>query len=222
MIRARRARIVATLGPATRGPERILSLARAGADVFRLNFSHGSHDDHATAFANVRAAEHEIDRPLAVLADLQGPKFRLGAFVEGRINVAIGDRIRLDLDPTPGDASRIHMPHPELFAALRPGAYLLIDDGRVRLRMLAVETDSATAEVVQGDSLSNRKGVSLPGGVIPLSPLTPKDRIDLGFALRLGVDWVALSFVQRAAGRSCAALPGERRRSWPRSRSRRP
>jgi len=107
MIRARRARIVATLGPATRGPERILSLARAGADVLRLNFSHGSHDDHATAFANVRAAEHEIDRPLAVLADLQGPKFRLGAFVEGRINVAIGDRIRLDLDPTPGDASRI-------------------------------------------------------------------------------------------------------------------
>jgi len=114
------------------------------------------------------------------------------------------------------------MPHPELFAALRPGAYLLIDDGRVRLRMLAVETDSATAEVVQGDSLSNRKGVSLPGGVIPLSPLTPKDRIDLGFALRLGVNWVALSFVQRAAGRSCAALSGERRRSWPRSRSRRP
>jgi len=199
MIRARRARIVSTLGPATRGPEQILALARAGADVFRLNFSHGAHEDHAQAFADVRAAEALIERPLAVLADLQGPKFRLGAFAAGAVTIAPGDRIRLDLDPTPGDATRVCMPHPELFAALQVGSNLLLDDGRVRLKMTAVGPDFADAEVLQGDSLSNRKGVSLPGAVIPLSPLTPKDREDLAFALRLGVDWVALSFVQRAA-----------------------
>jgi pyruvate kinase len=199
MIRARRARIVSTLGPATRGPDRVLALARAGADVFRLNFSHGVHDDHAAAFADVRAAELQLDRPLAVLADLQGPKFRLGAFAAGSIAIAPGGRIRLDLDPTPGDATRVCMPHPELFAALQVGSNLLLDDGRVRLKMLDVGPDYAEAEVVQGDSLSNRKGVSLPGAVIPTSALTPKDRQDLAFALRLGVDWVALSFVQRAA-----------------------
>jgi len=199
MIRARRARIVSTLGPATRGPEKVLQLARAGADVFRLNFSHGVHDDHATAFADVRAAEAAIERPLAVLADLQGPKFRLGAFAAGSVTIERGEHIRLDLDPTPGDAHRVCMPHPELFAALRVGSDLLLDDGRVRLKMTAVGDGFADAEVIQGDTLSNRKGVSLPGAVIPLSPLTPKDREDLAFALRLGVDWVALSFVQRAA-----------------------
>jgi pyruvate kinase len=188
MIRARRARIVSTLGPATRGPEKILALAKAGVDVFRLNFSHGSHEDHAAAFADVRAAEAALDRPLAVLADLQGPKFRLGAFVDGSIAISPGAKIRLDLDPTPGDATRVCMPHPELFAALQPGSQLLLDDGRVRLKMVAVGPDFADAEVVQGDALSNRKGVSLPGAVIPLSPLTPKDREDLAFALRLGVD----------------------------------
>lgn len=199
MIRARHARIVSTLGPATRGADKVLSLARAGADVFRLNFSHGSHDDHAAAFVDVRAAEAMVERPLAVLADLQGPKFRLGAFSGGRIEVAPGVRIRLDLDPSPGDARRVSMPHPELFAALKVGSQLLIDDGRVRLTMIQVGADFADAEVMQGDSLSDRKGVALPGAIIPLSPLTPKDRQDLAFALRLGVDWVALSFVQRAA-----------------------
>ena len=199
MIRARRARIVSTLGPVTRGPEKVLALARAGADVFRLNFSHGLHADHAAALADVRAAEAQIGRPLAVLADLQGPKFRLGAFAGGAVAIAPGAHIRLDLDPTPGDARRVCMPHPELFAALQVGSELLLDDGRVRLKMLETGPDFAEAEVIQGDSLSDRKGVSLPGAIIPLSPLTPKDRDDLAFALRLGVDWVALSFVQRAA-----------------------
>ncbi len=199
MIRARRARIVATLGPASRAPDKVLALARAGADVFRLNFSHGTHDDHAAALEAVRAAEAEVERPLAILADLQGPKFRLGRFQAGRIAIGPGARLRLDLDPTPGDSHRVCMPHPELFAALQPGAHLLLDDGRVRLKIVECGPDFAETEVVQGDGLSNNKGVSLPGGLIALSPLTPKDRNDLAFALRIGVDWVALSFVQRAA-----------------------
>jgi pyruvate kinase len=199
MIRARRARIVATLGPASHKPEMVMALARAGADVFRLNFSHGSHEDHAAVLQAIRAAEKEIDRPIGALADLQGPKFRLGSFADGRITLKAGAKLRLDLDPTPGDSSRVSMPHPELFAALAPGSRLLLDDGKVRLRVLTAAADHAQVEVVQGTSLSNHKGVSLPGAVIPLSPLTPKDREDLAFALRIGVDWVALSFVQRAA-----------------------
>ncbi len=164
-----------------------------------MNFSHGTHEDHAAAFAAIREAEAIVERPLAALADLQGPKFRLGKFAEGAVLIQPGDKIRLDLDPTPGDANRVCMPHPELFAALQVGSNLLLDDGRVRLKMLEVGPDHALAEVVQGDRLSDRKGVALPGGVIPTSALTPKDREDLAFALRLGVDWVALSFVQRAA-----------------------
>jgi pyruvate kinase len=199
MIRERRARIVATLGPASRSPEQVLALARAGADVFRLNFSHGAHDDHAAAFQAVRDAEAAIDRPLGVLADLQGPKFRIGSFKDKALAVHSGARLRLDLDPAPGDEHRVCMPHPELFAALVPGALLLVDDGKVRLRVRSRGPDHAEVEVVQGEKLSDHKGVSLPGLVIPLSPLTPKDRDDLAYALRLGVDGVALSFVQRAA-----------------------
>ena len=198
MIRERRARIVATIGPASRSAETILALARTGVDVFRLNFSHGAHADHAAAFELIRAAEAEISRPLGVLADLQGPKLRLGAFKAGAIDIAPGDRLRLDLDPTPGDAARACLPHRELFAALRPGGLLLVDDGKVRLRALATGPDYADVEVVQGARLSDRKGVALPGAVIPLAALTRKDREDLAFALRLGVDWVALSFVQHA------------------------
>ncbi len=197
MIRARRTRILATLGPASCGPDQVLALARAGADVFRLNFSHGTHDDHAAAFAAVRAAEVQIDRPLGVLADLQGPKLRLGVFADGGIEVRAGAVIRLDLDPAPGDATRVGMPHPEIFAAMRPGAELLVDDGRVRLTIDACDSTHALARVVAGTRLSNRKGVTLRGAVLPLPALTAKDRVDLAFALRLGVDWIALSFVQR-------------------------
>jgi len=199
MIRARRARIVATLGPSSRAPEMVTALARAGADLFRLNFSHGTHDDHARAFQAVRDAEAAIDRPLGVLADLQGPKFRVGTFKDHEARVGPGARLRLDLDPAPGDASRVCLPHPELFAALVPGAQLLVDDGKIRLKVVACGADFAEVEVIQGERLSDHKGVSLPGLLIPLSPLTPKDREDLAYALRLGVDWVALSFVQRAA-----------------------
>jgi pyruvate kinase len=199
MIRARRARIVATLGPASRKPDQVKALALAGADVFRLNFSHGSHDDHAATCAAVREAEAAIGRPLGVLADLQGPKLRLGRFADGAIAVHPGARLRLDLDETPGDAARVCLPHPELFAAMRPGALLLVDDGKVRLRVLDCGRGFAEVEVVQGERLSDRKGVALPGAPIPMPALTSKDHEDLAFALRMGVDWIALSFVQSSA-----------------------
>ena len=198
MIRNRRTRIVATLGPASRAPEMVATLALAGVDVFRLNFSHGTHEDHATALEMVRAAETRVQRPLAVLGDLQGPKFRLGAFARGKIDIAPGQAIRFDLDPTPGDSRRVPLPHPEVLRVLRPGLEVVLDDGRVRLRVTGVGEGYVDTEVVAGDALSDRKGVSVPGVVIPVPALTPKDRKDLDFALRIGVDWIALSFVQHA------------------------
>jgi pyruvate kinase len=199
MIRKRRTRIVATLGPSSRSPEMVVALAEAGADVFRLNFSHGSHDDHAAALRAVRAAEAAIGRPLAALADLQGPKFRLGAFKSGHTDIAPGDRIRFDLDPKPGDQGRVQLPHPEVLRVLKPGMDLLLDDGKVRLRVLEADAAFAEAEVVAGETLSDHKGISVPGATIPVPALTPKDQTDVDFALRIGVDWVALSFVQHAA-----------------------
>ncbi len=198
MIRNRRTRIVATLGPASRAPEMVATLALAGVDVFRLNFSHGTHEDHAAALEMVRAAEVRVQRPLAVLGDLQGPKFRLGAFARGKIDIAPGQAIRFDLDPTPGDSRRAPLPHPEVMRVLRPGLEVVLDDGRVRLRVTGVGEGYVDTEVVAGDALSDRKGVSVPGVVIPVPALTPKDRKDLDFALRIGVDWIALSFVQHA------------------------
>ena len=197
MIRKRRTRIVATLGPASRDPDKVVALAKAGADVFRLNFSHGAHDDHAAAYAAVRAASKAVDRPLGVLADLQGPKLRLGTFEGGFVEVEPGHVMTLDLDKTPGDAGRVGMPHPEIFAAMTPGALLLVDDGKVRLQIESCDKGSAVVKVLEGNKLSDRKGVTLKGAVLALPAMTEKDHKDLAFALRLGVDWVALSFVQR-------------------------
>jgi pyruvate kinase len=199
MIRARRARIVATLGPASRAPETVRELAQAGADVFRVNFSHGTHADHAASIQAVREAETTLDRPLAVLADLQGPKLRLGEFKAGRAELHAGQRFRIDLNPEPGDEARVSAPHPEVFAALRGGAVILLDDGKVRLRVVDHGPDFADTVVEAGEKLSNHKGLNLPGSAIPIPALTDKDRTDLAFALNQGVDWVALSFVQRAA-----------------------
>jgi len=196
VIRGRRARIVATLGPASK--DRVAELARAGADVFRLNFSHGSHEDHAAAYAAVRAAEEAVGRPLGVLADLQGPKLRVGVFKNGKERLERGAPFRLDLDPAPGDARRAHLPHPEIFAALKPGADVLIDDGRLRLRVETAAPDHAELVVTGAGAIFDRKGVNTPSVILPISPLTPKDRRDLSFALNLGADWIALSFVQRA------------------------
>src|SRR5919106_3247342 len=197
MHRNRSAKILATLGPASSGPERVRALYEAGADAFRLNFSHGTHDQHAERYLAIRAVEEATGRPIGIVADLQGPKLRVGRFQEGRIDLAVGQAFRLDLDSAPGDASRVGLPHPEVYAVLQPGTELLLDDGRVRLTVERVGTDHAETRVLVGGPLSDSKGVNVPRAVLPISPLTDKDRRDLQFALDLGVDWIALSFVQR-------------------------
>ena len=211
MKRERSARILATLGPASSTRERIRALAEAGADVFRLNFSHGSHEDHAERYRLIRAVEAELGRPIGVLMDLQGPKLRVGRFAEGKVALVPGAPFRLDLDPTPGDARRANLPHPEIFAALEAGTALLLDDGKLRLRVDACGADFADTTVLVGGTLSDRKGVNVPGVLLPISPLTAKDRADLDFGLALGVDWVALSFVQRPEDlREARELVGDR------------
>jgi pyruvate kinase len=197
MRRKRHARIVATLGPASATEEKIRALFLAGADVFRLNFSHGTHEQHKHLLGSIRKVEREVGRPIGVLADMQGPKLRVGTFADGPVALTAGASFRLDLLDKPGDATRAHLPHPEIFAALRPGAGLLLDDGKIRLRVTQSGKDFADTEVVVGGMLSERKGVNVPDVVLPLSALTAKDRRDLEFALELGIDWLALSFVQR-------------------------
>ena len=197
MRRQRSAKIVATLGPASTSPERLRALFDAGVDVFRCNFSHGTHDDHRALFNNIRRVEADTGRPIGILADLQGPKLRLGNFADGRVPIAPRAEFRLDLDPKPGDGTRAPLPHPEVFAALEPGTELLIDDGKVRLRVVDCGRDFAETECLVGGMLSNHKGVNVPHCVLPISAVTDKDRADLSFALENGADWVALSFVQR-------------------------
>jgi pyruvate kinase len=194
------AKIVATLGPASSSRKTIEALVHAGADVFRLNFSHGTHADHQQRMELIRSIEAELGRPIGVLLDLQGPKLRVGTFANGPVKLVDGAPFRLDLDSaTQGDTNRAPLPHPEIFAALRPGIELLLDDGKIRLLVKRSGPDFAETRVVNGGQLSDRKGVNVPGVVLPLSAMTAKDRTDLDFGLGLGVDWVALSFVQRAA-----------------------
>jgi len=195
--RARQARIVATLGPASRTPDIIERLIRAGADAFRINMSHGAHDDHAPVIAAIRGLEKSLLRPTTILADLQGPKLRVGTFVGGRVELKAGSLFRLDADPVPGDATRSFLPHPEIFAALEPGARLLLDDGKLVLRVTEMRGDHVVALVEVGGMLSDRKGLNVPDVVVPVAAMTAKDRADLAFALDQKVDWVALSFVQR-------------------------
>ena len=198
MRRNRNAKIVATLGPASSSPETIRQLFLAGVDVFRLNFSHGTHADHAARVETIRAVEREFGRPIAILIDLQGPKLRIGTFADGPIVLAKGAQFRLDLDMVAGDQRRVSLPHPEIFAALEADTTLLLDDGKIQLRVKSFGPDFAETEVIAGGKLSERKGVNVPGAILPISPLTAKDRRDLDFGLSLGADWVALSFVQRA------------------------
>src|SRR3569623_1476708 len=197
MFRHRRAKIVATVGPASSSPEMLKALFVAGVDTFRLNFSHGSQDGHAKVHASIRALEKEVGRPIGILMDLQGPKIRVGTLRDGKIAVKPGEAIRFVVSGTEGDASAIPLPHPEIFAAVAPGNDLLIDDGRVRVRVTGVTDASIAAKVIVGGAITYHKGINLPGTLLDLSPLTPKDRSDLAFGLKLGVDWVALSFVQR-------------------------
>jgi pyruvate kinase len=197
MKRTRKAKILSTLGPASSTPEQIEALFRAGADVFRLNFSHGSQADHRRRYDIIRGVEAKYKRPIGILADLQGPKLRVGTFAAGKVHLDNGSALRLDLDKAPGDTKRVNLPHPEIFAALKEGAELLLDDGRIRLMVEKHGADWADTRVVIGGDLSNHKGLNLPNVTLPISPLTDKDRTDLAFALDMGVDWVALSFVQR-------------------------
>ena len=197
MRRTRNAKIVATLGPASSAPQMVRQLFLAGVDVFRLNFSHGSHADHSERFKVIRALEAETGRPIGTLADLQGPKLRVGIFADGPVMLVPGKPFRLDLDEAPGDRRRVRLPHPEIFAALVPGAELLLDDGKLRLVVDTCGANFADTRVLVGGKLSERKGVNVPGVVLPITALTEKDRKDLALALALGADWIALSFVQR-------------------------
>ena len=198
MHRDRFTKIVATLGPASSSRERLRALFEAGADVFRLNFSHGTQDDHRQRVELLRAMEKEYKHPIAILMDLQGPKLRLGAFAKGPMELKKGQRLRFDMEGAPGTAKRIPLPHPEIFKAAKPGGLLLVDDGKVRLRITAHDEATIDTEVEVAGPISDRKGVNLPNLVIPLSPMTAKDHRDLTYGLSLGVDWVALSFVQHA------------------------
>jgi pyruvate kinase len=197
MRRLRNVKIVATLGPASSDYATIRALFEAGADVFRLNMSHGTHDDIAARHAHIRKVEADLGRPIAILADLQGPKLRVGTFANGSEELVEGAKFRMDLDGTPGDATRVQLPHPEIFAALEPGASLLVNDGKIRLHVDDCGKDFANCTVTVGGTISNRKGVNVPDVVLPLAALSEKDRVDLEFACELGVDWLALSFVQR-------------------------
>jgi len=197
MRRNRNAKIVATLGPASSTEEMIRNLFVAGVDMFRLNFSHGTHEQHKERFDTVRRIGREFNRPIGILGDLQGPKLRVGTFTGDGITLVPGATFRLDLDPTPGDDKRVNLPHPEIFAALVKGATLLLDDGKLALQVESFGPDHAITRVTVGGRLTERKGVNVPGVVLPISPLTEKDHRDLEYALELGIDWIALSFVQR-------------------------
>jgi pyruvate kinase len=197
MRRHRRAKIVATLGPASSNADMIARLFKAGADVFRINMSHTSPDRMRELVAMIRSVEEDTGRPIGILVDLQGPKLRLGTFAGGAVSVKIGDTFVLDSDPVPGDATRAFLPHPEIFAGVEVGHVLLIDDGKVKLRVTEAGPKRMTTRVEVAGKLSDRKGVSLPDSTIPFSALAEKDRTDLEAALDAGIDWVALSFVQR-------------------------
>ena len=208
MRRDRRTKIVATIGPASSSPEMIARLFKAGADVFRVNMSHTGHDALRALVKAIRAVETSFDRPIGILVDLQGPKLRIGAFAEPEVTLEQGKSFTLDSDKAPGDGRRVHLPHPEIFRGIEPGHALLIDDGKIRLRVKRASKTEIEAVVEVGGALSARKGVNLPNTVLPLTAMTPKDRRDLDFALDLNVDWIALSFIQRpedvAEGRKLA------------------
>ena len=198
MKRDRNVKIVATLGPASDDYEMIRALHEAGADVFRLNMSHGDHAEIKVRHEIIRQVEKDLDSPIAILADLQGPKLRVGVFAsDDGEDLEVGQKFRLDLDDTPGTKDRVQLPHKEIFDALEPGAHLLVNDGKIKLRVKDCGRDFADCEVVVGGVISNRKGVNVPDVVLPLAALSEKDRKDLEFVCELGVDWLALSFVQR-------------------------
>jgi pyruvate kinase len=195
--RTRRVKILATIGPASRDPEMLERLLRAGADAFRVNMSHGDHAHHAQVIAAIRELERTYNRPIAILADLQGPKLRVGSFKDGQAIIRHGGAFTLDRDPAPGDETRVELPHPELFEVLQAGQRLLINDGKIRLRVVEAGKDTIRCTAEIGGVISDRKGVNVPDAEVPIPALTDKDRRDLAFAIEQGVDWIGLSFVQR-------------------------
>jgi pyruvate kinase len=196
--RKRKVKILATLGPASSSEEMIEKLFVAGVDVYRINMSHTSHDLLRELHGRIRAVEKKLGRPIGILADLQGPKIRIGTFKDSEVTIKAGDAFAFDTDQAPGNAERVHLPHPEIFAAAKVGDNLLLNDGRLRVEITQATKTRLTTKVIFGGTLSNRKGVNLPDTVIPIPALTEKDRADLEAAASLGVDWIALSFVQRA------------------------
>jgi pyruvate kinase len=199
MRRNRRVKVVATLGPASSATEMIERLFLAGVDVFRINMSHCSHDTARALQNSVRWVAKRHRHPIGILGDLQGPKFRVGEFAGGRAFVNDGTIFQFERDEKPGSAESVHLPHPQIFAAVEPGHMLLLDDGKIRMRVIEKTKSTIAAQVLVGGALGSRKGISLPDTMLPVGPLTPKDRADLAYLLKLGVDWIALSFVQRAA-----------------------
>jgi pyruvate kinase len=195
--RGRKVKILATIGPASRSPEMLDRLVRAGADAFRLNMSHGAHADHEAAIIAIRALEKQYAKPIAILADLQGPKLRVGTFKDGQAIIRHSGHFVLDRDETPGDENRVCLPHPELFGIMNRGQRLLINDGKIRLKVLEADDNRILCSAEVGGVISDRKGVNVPDAEVPIPALTEKDRRDLAFATEHGADWIALSFVQR-------------------------
>jgi len=195
--RGRKIKILATLGPASRSPEMIEKLLLAGADEFRVNMSHGDHETHRETIAAIRAVEKDVGRPVAILCDLQGPKLRVGQFKGGKAVIRHSGHFTFDRNPEPGDDSRVCLPHPELFGVLRKGQRLLIDDGKLRLKVIEASQDAILCSAEVGGVIMDRKGVNVPDAVVPVPAMTEKDRRDLAFAVENGADWIALSFVQR-------------------------
>jgi pyruvate kinase len=197
--RANTTQIVATLGPASNTYDTIKKLWEAGVDTFRLNFSHGSHEDHGKLFDIIRKLEKDVGEPIGILADMQGPKLRIGAFKDGmKVPLTPGKQIKFDLDPTPGDETRVSFPHPDVMSALEIGARFLMDDGDVGMKIVGKGEGYLIAEAVYGAELSSKKGVNVPDLSRPVSSITAKDKADMEFALGRGADWIALSFVQTA------------------------
>jgi pyruvate kinase len=197
MRRQRRTKIVATLGPASSDAMVLERMFEAGADVFRINMSHTPHEALHSYVKTIRAIEERYRRPIGILADLQGPKLRLGAFRTGSALILAGETFTLDSDPSPGGARRVHLPHPEILESLKTGHRLLIDDGKLKLIVTDANAERAVTRVEIGGRISDRKGVSLPDTLLGVSALTEKDRKDLEASLEAGVDWIALSFIQR-------------------------
>ncbi|WP_321815161.1 MULTISPECIES: pyruvate kinase [unclassified Paraburkholderia] len=197
MTSTRATKIIATLGPASSTESVIEALHLAGADVFRLNFSHGSYDDHVHRLKAVRRVEERADRPIAILLDLQGPKLRVSTFAEGKAELHAGDAFVFDQQNVPGNGKRVYLPHPEIFSAASVGDHLLVNDGQLRFEVTSVSGDELVTKILVGGVISDRKGVNVPSAALPLPALSDKDRRDLEFGLEQGVDWVALSFVQR-------------------------